>query len=123
MNVSTQKVSSGRLTRVALGMFAAVCVGASAMSFGAEDKFADVPSVVVNYSDLNLATDHGAQMLYARITTAARHVCPEDKNLTDRVAGMARHCVSAAVARAVAAVDSPRLAAIDSERGRRPKNG
>ncbi|HEV7716561.1 MAG TPA: UrcA family protein [Steroidobacteraceae bacterium] len=122
MNKSSHQVSSGRSFGVMLAVFAITGLAASAISSAAEDKYANVPSVVVDYSDLNLTTDQGAQQLYARLATAARHVCPEDANLTQRVAGVARHCVSAAVARAVSAVNSPRLAALTAD-ARRPKRG
>lgn len=74
----------------------------------------DVPSVTVKYSDLNLSTDEGARRLYARISGAARNVCPEPSLLDLKALASTEACQSAAIARAVREVRSPRLAALYS---------
>ena len=52
-------------------------------------------SETVSYRDLNLSTIEGATALYLRIKRAANHVCDES-------------CYQAAIADAVAKVNSPR---------------
>ena len=78
-----------------------------------------VPSVVVSYSDLNLATTTGARALYKRISTAAHEVCPfEDSRMPSQMA-YNHECRAAAVARAVRDINSPQLAALQAERAKR----
>jgi len=72
-----------------------------------------VPSVTVKYSDLNVGSRPGAQMLLKRIEAAANTACggaPDIREL-NRLAGF-EACRRSAVARAVAAVDSPMLTAM-----------
>jgi UrcA family protein len=80
----------------------------------------DLPSVVVKYSDLTLATDSGVNQLYRRIVFAAKQVCP-DSSLRDL--GLQRQveaCRNQAIARAVRQIDNSRLAALHASHG---KNG
>ena len=70
-----------------------------------------VRSETVSYRDLNLSTIEGATALYLRIKHAANHVCDEPE------AGVAqyqqwRSCYRAAIADAVAKVNSPLLTAV-----------
>jgi UrcA family protein len=74
------------------------------------------PQVVVRYADLNLDSDAGALALYRRIAVAARRVCPNDHPLELRHAQTVRTCRDQALTRAIAAVGSPRLAAIQADR-------
>lgn len=72
-----------------------------------------VPSVRVKYADLDLGARAGASVLLSRIEAAARTACggaPDIRQL-DRVARF-EACRRSAVARAVAAVDSPLLTAL-----------
>ena len=72
----------------------------------------DVPAIVVNYSDLNLATDAGVSALYRRIVHAASRVCPNplmnDLIFQERVF----ECRKQAVTRAIQEVGNSRLAAL-----------
>jgi UrcA family protein len=68
-------------------------------------------SVSVNYRDLNLSTIEGAITLYERLKGAARTVC--DGPLTGVAAYREwRSCYEAAMADAVATVNSPLLTAL-----------
>ncbi len=72
-----------------------------------------VPSVTVKYSDLNIGSQAGAQVLLKRIDAAASTACggaPDIRQL-DQLASF-EACRRPAVARAVAAVDSPMLTAM-----------
>jgi UrcA family protein len=78
--------------------------------------------VAVRYADLDLASDAGAAALYQRIAAAAREVCPgyfESRHLLHRQA--VRECRESAIARAIEAIDSPRLAAIQAARTSRAR--
>jgi UrcA family protein len=72
-----------------------------------------VPSVVVKYSDLNIGSRAGAQVLLKRIEAAADTACggaPDIRQLSQLASFEA--CRRSAVARALVAVDSPMLTAM-----------
>ena len=78
-----------------------------------------VPTAVVNYGDLNLATAAGARTLYQRLSVAAQEVCPiQDARSLAQVAH-SHTCRAEAVARAVRQVNSPQLAALHADRSNR----
>jgi UrcA family protein len=73
------------------------------------------PSIHVSYGDLNLDSDAGAKVLYARIRGAANEVCNPLYG-----ADLARRtkfdgCVSAAITSSVAAVNNARVTAMHNE--------
>jgi UrcA family protein len=67
------------------------------------------PKRVVHFADLDLTRSAGVAVLYARIRFAAREVCEpvEDRALRSILARS--HCVTQAIARAVADVNVPTL--------------
>jgi UrcA family protein len=78
-----------------------------------------VPSVVISFKDLNLATAEGTRTLYKRITEAARQVCPL-MNARDAELVVSTHaCREAAIARAVRDINNPQLAALLAEHAKR----
>lgn len=93
---------------------------AQASTPGASLTLSDaVPSAVVNYGDLNLATVAGARTLYQRLAAAALEVCPiQDAHSLADVAH-SHTCRAEAVARAVRQVNSPQLAALSADRTHR----
>jgi UrcA family protein len=99
--------------------FTAASAAAPAVVSAAAASPADAPTVVVRFGDLNLATEAGAAALYHRIVAAAAQVCPawDPDNLATISAGAA--CRKAAIARAVAAIPSPKLAAIHAAHDKR----
>jgi UrcA family protein len=76
----------------------------------------DVPSVAVQYSTWDLASDEGARNLYSRIAAAARAVCPDSNSRDLNEYARIKSCRSEAIARAVHDVRSARLAAVYSAR-------
>jgi UrcA family protein len=111
---------SGRGLRAALAAVAGCLVAAGASSAGAAISSTDTRSIVVRYADLDINTRQGASALYRRIAVAAQQVCP-DADIGDlhRISQV-RVCRQQAVARAVQAIGSPLLAALDAEN---PKHG
>jgi len=78
-----------------------------------------VPRVTVKYSDLDIGSRDGAQALLKRLEAAANTACggaPDIRQL-DQLASF-EACRKSALARAVAAVDSPMLTAM-AHRGAR----
>jgi len=65
---------STRLTRITLSLLACAA-SLAAVSTQASAAMSQAPSITVNASDLNLATDSGVAALHARIRLAAEHVC------------------------------------------------
>jgi UrcA family protein len=74
----------------------------------------EVPSVVVSYGDLNLATAAGARTLYKRISTAAHEVCPFEDSKVPAQMAYNHECRAAAIARAVHDINSPQLATLQA---------
>jgi UrcA family protein len=97
------------LTTLAVCLLAGAAAGAYA---GTPD--ADSASVKVAYSDTDLATEQGSSALYARIVAAARQVCGAREVDGRDLAAMAsaRACQQQAIANAVQAVHSTKLAAV-----------
>ena len=78
-----------------------------------------VPSVVVRYGDLNLATEAGARTLYRRLSFAAQEVCPVQDSRSLALWSENRTCRADAIARAVHEVNSTQLAALHAEHSNR----
>jgi UrcA family protein len=98
-----------RSTFYSVAFTSVVCVLGAAQASAAEP--AGTHSVTVNYRDLNLSTIQGATALYQRLTRAARSVC--DGPATGVHAYQEwRSCYEAAMADAVAKVNSPLLTSL-----------
>jgi UrcA family protein len=72
-------------------------------------------STVVSYGDLNLDSEQGAKVLYARIRSAAGSVCSslESRNLTEKK--LWQGCFDNAVANAVGQVNNVRVTALHNQ--------
>ncbi len=92
------------------GIISLMALGATAAQ--ASTSALDAPPVVVHYSDLDLSTTAGAEMLYKRIESAAEKVCPsaDSQLLIQYRAGV--RCRAAVVAQTVAGIHSPQLVAV-----------
>jgi UrcA family protein len=70
----------------------------------------------VQYGDLNLGTEQGAEILYGRLMHAARHVCGEPGDPSYLMEGHAYlQCRKTALKQAVADVDNAKVAALYDE--------
>jgi UrcA family protein len=82
---------------------------------GATQALADPRSEKVSYRDLDLSTLEGAQALYTRIKTAARHVCAyEGRDISGQA--FSKACYQGAITDAVAKVNNPLLTAVHTGR-------
>jgi UrcA family protein len=72
----------------------------------------DAIAMAVPYGDLDLSTNAGNRTLYARLTSAAKRVCPRIDNRDLQMRASVDACRAQALARAVRAIDSPALAAL-----------
>lgn len=94
-----------------LVLLAAGVVGLAAGSGAYASDVVNVPSVRVNYADLNLANDAGVTRLYARLKSAAKQVCVFSAMPTQAESS----CTARALNQAVASVDNERLAALHGQ--------
>lgn len=113
MNNVTVKSNRVVIGRVAM-LLGCLLVGSAGAAQAATPTDA-VPTVVVSYADLDLSTSEGANVLYQRISVAAREVCPVQITKVVGQVGKGRACLEAAIERAVNAVNNPQLAALRSE--------
>jgi UrcA family protein len=88
---------------------ALVCALGSAAALASEAN--SVHHVTVKYSDLNMNTVAGATTLYGRIRGAARFACGEQGRRFEELREW-NSCYHAAIAEAVANVNSPLLTSV-----------
>ena len=81
----------------------------SALSVPASADASDIPSVTVNFADLDISRPAGATKLYGRIQGAANLVCSAYDHSSLTAQANFKACVSDAIGRAVAKVESPAL--------------
>ena len=107
------------ILKIAL-LAATVNVGALAAQTASALPADPAQSKIVKYSDLNLATNGGAETLYGRLHRAAESVCGDTAwgQLPLDVYLATQSCEKNAMSRAVAKVDSPKLTALFDQRTR-----
>jgi UrcA family protein len=104
-----QAVSRKILTSL---LAAAIAVGATSVAAAAPAE--DRVSVRVPIADLNLQSEAGARVALRRITNAAGSICGDEADTRDlRRQALFQACVRHVVGEAVAAADSPMLAALN----------
>ena len=113
MTTANLPYPSRRRTTVRMAILAGCFIAAAASGAAcAAGTTTEVPSVVVRFTDLDLATDQGVRSLYTRIVRAAHTVCPDAPIRDLNAAAQSRACQQQAIARAVGAVNTPLLAAV-----------
>jgi UrcA family protein len=112
MNTFTPTRAVGSRAKIAMLLLGSLAGMLAAGAAGAATLDSDVPSIVVKYSDLTLATDGGVNQLYRRIVSAAKQVCPDSPIKDLGAQRLVDACRSQAVARAVQQIDNSRLAAL-----------
>lgn len=96
-----------RSTFCSVAFSSVVCLLGAAQASAGEP--AGSHSITVNYRDLNLSTIHGATVLYERLTRVAHSVCDGPQPGGVHAYQEWRSCYQAAMADAVAKVNSPLL--------------
>jgi UrcA family protein len=90
-------------------------------SAGAAADAAHDPTAIVRYGDLDASTVQGATALYARIRSAAEHVCSSfDRPLDLNSQALKTDCIRQAIAEGVAAVNEPALLMVYKANGGTP---
>lgn len=85
---------------------------------------AELPTKTVAYGDLNLESEQGAKVLYARLRRAAQDVCvplEESRDLGRKV--IWQKCVDNALAAAVKQINVPRVNALYKQSANRGSAG
>jgi UrcA family protein len=97
--------------------FAALAVGAVAVTHAASNNNDSVRTETVRYGDLNLGKPEGAAALFRRLHNAAADVCGDP--VEDRYSPVPRYqrCMNRAMGDAVVTVDEPALTAYAQARG------
>jgi UrcA family protein len=113
-----------KLPRLSLGCLAVALGGCLLRAAPVHAGAAPEPAAaIVRYHDLDLSTVTGAQTLYRRISAAARSVCGAEGVRPLAELQQWQNCYDSAVARAIAAVDSPLLSRLAPPAHRPPANG
>jgi UrcA family protein len=96
------------------------CAASSGRAVAQSEEFL---TKAVAYGDLNLESDQGVKVLYARLQYAAHHVCSplESRELSRKTAWQT--CVNNALASAVTQVNNPRVTAIHNQSAKRDSTG
>lgn len=103
---------------VATAVFSVLAAGFTA---GAVAGDAHAPTATVRYGDLDVSTVEGATALYARIRSAALHVCASfDRPLDLNSQTLKSDCIRQAIAKGVAAVNEPALLMVYKANGGSP---
>lgn len=104
------------MKQIFLGAAAFAAFACSAAVFASADDLLTVREVPVHYSDLNVNSSQGAEVLYARLKSAAKAACGSDRGsrLDERIAF--DHCRADALSQAVSDVNSRALTALHRTR-------
>jgi UrcA family protein len=105
-------MTSHTLTRATATVLASCAIALTATLSHAATPQSDVPAISIQYSDLNVSTEAGSRELYQRLVSAARQVCPSNLGPSARQLSESRHCVAAAVDRAMSEVQGSKLAEV-----------
>jgi UrcA family protein len=102
------KESIMKMLATATALLFNVALG-SGLSVPASADASDIPSVTVKFADLDISRPAGATKLYGRIQGAANVVCSAYDHSGFTTQANFKACVSDAIGRAVAKVESPAL--------------
>jgi UrcA family protein len=100
---------------IALAAVAGICATSFAISAHADESNTPVPARTVHYSDLNLNTQAGVDVLYNRIRSAAKQVCGGVDSRQWAELAAAKTCMNQAVTASVRAVNNQRLTSTYNE--------
>ncbi len=104
-----KSIVTGIAALVVLGL------GASASALAASPSQLSVRSVQVSFSDLNINSDAGAQVLYKRLRNASEKACSISNSAATKPVGAVRDsrlCYASALGNAVSKIDSDALSKI-----------
>jgi UrcA family protein len=119
MKTAIKSHSDSTVPLLAAGLFALI---SAANGGGAQAAEPSQPlTKVVTYGDLNLNSEQGAKVLYARLRGAAKNVCSPLENRQLIYRSLWQTCVDNAVANAVGQVNKTTVSALHIQTVNRPK--
>jgi len=92
-----------------LPLAAALALSGYAGATTPKDSPKDLPSVVVKYGDLDLASEAGVKRLHARLRNAAEQVCSPFESRVLGLREQYERCVTDAITQSAAVVGNPSL--------------
>jgi UrcA family protein len=108
-----------RTSMFAAGLFGFICAAGSVEALAAEPTQA--LTKIVHYGDLNLDSEQGAKVLYARLRSAARQVCSPLQSIDLSLQRQWEVCFNNAIANAVGEVNKTTVSALHAQMVYRPK--
>jgi UrcA family protein len=120
MKTSIKTHSQSRTSMIVATLVVLTCAANSGRVVAQPAEFL---TKTVAYGDLNLDSDQGAKVLYARLQSAAHYVCSpmETRELSRRTAWQT--CVNNALASAVTQINKPRVNALYKQSASRSSAG
>jgi UrcA family protein len=109
--IKTQSLFTASVVAASFLAFGGAAIGAKAQAAEPAQSY----TTIVNYGDLNLGSEQGAKVLYARIRSAAGTVCSslDGRGLTEKKQWQG--CFDKAVASAVVQVNKARVTALHNQ--------
>jgi UrcA family protein len=121
MNIVTKARSASIVSAIAATVIALAGVANGGAAQAAEPS--QPLTKTVTYGDLNLNSEQGAKVLYARLRHAASDVCYPLGNIELTRRRQWQSCIDNAVASAVQKVNSPLVTALHNVNASRPSAG
>ncbi len=120
MKTSIKTSTKSMTSMIVATLVTLTCAAGSGRAIAQSEEFL---TKAVAYGDLNLESDQGAKVLYARLQHAAHYVCSplESRELGRKAAWQT--CVNNALASAVTQVNNPRVTAFHSQSAKRGSTG
>jgi UrcA family protein len=115
--IKTQMNSTASM--LAAGLFALICAASGGKALATEPS--QPLTKIVHYGDLNLDSEQGAKVLYARLRGAARDVCIPLENLGMTHRHLWKTCFDNAVANAVGQINKTTVSALHIQTVNRSK--
>jgi UrcA family protein len=119
MNTAIRTPLNSTASMLAAGVFALICAASGGRALAADPS--EPLTKIVHYGDLNLDSEGGAKVLYARLRSAAKEVCTPLESLDVTRRRLWQSCFNSAVANAVRQVDKITLSALHAQTVYRPR--
>jgi len=119
MNTTSKTQLNPVASMLAAGLFTLICAASGGAAVAAEPT---PLTKIVHYGDLNLDSEQGARVLYARLRGAAVQVCAPLESIEMSRRHLWANCFNNDIANAVVAVDKTTLSALHVQVGNRSKS-
>jgi UrcA family protein len=118
--MNARSTSTDRHGLITMAIFGVLALSSTAASAAAAAEINPVGSLAVNFKDLDLSTQKGADALYRRIRRAAADVCWLDTGADDAAKTVVYLCIRRAMTSAVIKINKPALFAVYNAKNKPP---